>query len=58
MIPLEPVNPAGRRRTIMGIIIRLADRLWKDNLRSQPEDWEEVKGLLKSGKTENTWNME
>jgi len=42
----------------MGIIIRLADRLWKDNLRSQPEDWEEVKGLLKSGKTENTWNME
>ena len=31
----------------------MTDNQWKDNLRSQLEDWEEVEELLSSGKTED-----
>ena len=30
----------------------MTDNQWKDNLRGQLEDWEEVEELLQSGKTE------
>jgi len=30
----------------------MTDNQWKDNLRSQLEDWEDVEKLLKSEKTE------
>lgn len=31
----------------------MTDNQWKDNLRSQLENWEEVEELLDSGKTED-----
>ena len=30
----------------------MTDNQWKDNLRGQLEDWEDVEALIKSGKTE------
>ena len=33
-------------------IMGMTDNQWKDNLRCQLEDWEDVEELLKSGKTE------
>lgn len=31
----------------------MTDNQWKDNLRNQLENWEEVEELLKDGKTED-----
>lgn len=33
-------------------IMGMTDNQWKDNLRGQLEDWEEVEELLRAGKTE------
>ncbi len=34
-------------------IMGMTDNQWKDNLRSQLEDWEEVEELIKSNKPED-----
>lgn len=33
-------------------VMGMTDNQWKDNLRVQLEDWEEVEELLRAGKTE------
>lgn len=33
----------------------MTDNQWKDNLRSQLEDWEEVESLMQAGKSEEAF---
>ena len=44
-------KPDGERRKAMEDM-GMTDNQWKDNLRSQLEDWEDVEELLQSGKIE------
>ncbi len=36
-------------------VMGMTDNQWKDNLRVQLEDWEEVEELLRAGKTEEAF---
>lgn len=36
-------------------VMGMTDNQWKDNLRVQLEDWEEVEEFLKAGKTEDAF---